>query len=336
MWWTKYTIMQFDFNIQDSAGTVTIDINGIIGDYSADGNAVSSYNEFSSKIREIGASSARKVVVNIRSTGGSVNHALLIYEQLKALKAKVVTQCFGYTASAATIIAQAANKGERKMSANGLYLIHQAMTSSSGNSSDLETSIDLLKKTDERLVAIYVESSGRPAEDFVALMAENGGKGRWLTADEALEYGLIDEIVKAEPITNINKEDIIGLPEPPQITDTMEENKGIFDRISAWFEKRVDGEVAELTANLADERAKVDNLVSERDSLKVENEEQKATIANLSEKVTNLEEEIAQLKAMAVEPTEPTQQLQDPEPTAAQPTKTANEEAYDKDVNAFK
>lgn len=328
--------MKFNYNICDSAGTVTIDINGTIGDYSADGNAVSSFTEFANKIREIGATSSRKVIVNIRSTGGSVNDALLIYEQLKALPAKVVTKCYGYTASAATIIAQAANKGNRQMSANSLYLIHQSMTDSCGNSTDLETSLDLLKKTDERIVAIYAEASGRPAEEFEALMRENSGRGRWLTADEALSYGLIDEILAAEPLQNINKEDIIGLPEPPQINDKMEENKGIFDRISAWFEKRVDGEVAELTANLADERAKVDNLVTERDSLKVENEEQKATIANLTEKVTNLEEEIAQLKAMAVERTEPTQQVQDPEPTPAQPTKTANEVAFEKDVEAFK
>lgn len=333
--WTT-EIMNFTFNITNSAGTVEIDINGTIGSFSDSENAVSTYNEFTRKIREIGASSARKVIVNIRSTGGNVNEALLIYEQLKSLQAKVVTRCYGYTASAATIIAQAASKGERKMSANSLYLIHQSMTYADGNSNDFETSLDLLKKTDERIVAIYAEASGRPAEEFEVLMRENNGRGRWLSADEALEYGLIDEIISAEPIKNINKEDIIGLPEPPQIKDNMEENKGIFDRISAWFEKRVDGEVAELTANLADERAKVDNLVTERDSLKVENEEQKATIANLTEKVTNLEEEIAHLKAMAVEPTEPTQQVQDPEPTPAQPTKTANEQAYDNDVKAFK
>ena len=122
--------MEFNFNIDNSAGTVEINIEGCIGIPAGGENesAVATYNEFTRKIREIGASNARKVVVNIRSTGGNVNDALLIYEQLKALKAKVVTQCYGYTASAATIIAQAASAGERKMSENGLYLIHQAST----------------------------------------------------------------------------------------------------------------------------------------------------------------------------------------------------------------
>lgn len=327
--------MEFTYNISNSAGTVEIDINGAIGVYREDGEGVSSYNDFTRKMRDIDASSARKVIVNIRSIGGSVNEALLIYEQLKALSAKVETRCYGYTASAATIIAQAASKGERKMSANGLYLIHQSKTAADGNSFELETSIDLLRKTDERIVAIYAEASGRPAEEFKTLMKANKGRGRWLSADEALEVGLIDEIIKAEPITNINKEDIKGLPEPPQINNKME-NNGILERISNWFEKRVDGEMAELTTNLAEERAKVDNLVTERDTLKVENEEQKATIANLTAQVENLEKEVAELKAMAAKPTEPAQQVQDPEPTPAAPQKTANEVAYENDVKAFK
>lgn len=328
--------MEFTYNISNSAGTVEIDINGTIGMYrEEEGEGVSSYNDFTRKMRDIDASSARKVIVNIRSIGGSVNEALLIYEQLKALSAKVETRCYGYTASAATIIAQAASKGERKMSANGLYLIHQSKTSTNGNSFELETSIDLLKKTDERIIAIYAEASGRPAEEFKALMKANKGRGKWLSADEALEAGLIDEIIKAEPITNINEEDIEGLPEPPQITNKME-NNGILERISNWFEKRVDGEMAELSTNLAEERAKVDNLVAERDSLKVENEEKDATIANLTAEVENLQKEVAELKAMAVQPTEPGQQVQDPEPTPAQPQKTANEVAYDNDVKAFK
>ena len=73
----------------------------------------------------------------------------------------------------------------------------------------------------------------------------------------------------------------------------MENNNGIFERISNWFEKRVDGEMAELTTNLAEERAKVENLVTERDTLKVENEEQKATILNLTEKVSAIRRSLA-------------------------------------------
>lgn len=336
--------MVLGFEIKDSAGTVEINIEGIIGrPASFDGGneaAVATYNEFTRKIREIGASNARKVVVNIRSTGGDVSDALLIYEQLKSLKAKVVTQCYGYTASAATIIAQAASEGERRMSENALYLIHQSSTSMEGNTHKLSGGIELLRKTDERIAKIYSDASGRPAEEFLTLMGENEGRGKWLSAEEALSAGLIDEIIGSKPIQNINKEELIGLPEPPQINDKMdngnEKKEGLLDRISAWFEAKVDGEVQALNADLALEKEKVANLTSERDVLRTQNEEKDATIANLNNEVTTLKEENAKLRAMQVKPTDPAQQTQDPNPTPAPPQPTANEQAYAKDIEAFK
>lgn len=341
--------MEFTFEINNSAGTVEINIEGTIGCPIGDGSnesAIATYNEFTRKIREIGASNARKVVVNIRSTGGDVNDALLIYEQLKSLKAKVVTQCYGYTASAATIIAQAASEGERRMSENALYLIHQSSTTMEGNTQKLSGGIELLRKTDERIAKIYADASGRSAEEFLSLMSENNGRGKWLSAEEALSAGLIDEIIGSKPIQNINKEELFGLPEPPQINDKMEQNEkkdGLLDRISAWFENKVEGEVQILNADLAAEKEKVANLTSERDSLQTLNEEQTATIANLNDEIAQLKAENAELKAenaelkaMQVQPTDPAQPVQDPNPTPAPPQPTANEEAYAKDVEAFK
>ena len=334
--------MEFTFEINNSAGTVEINIEGTIGCPIGDGSnesAIATYNEFTRKIREIGASNARKVVVNIRSTGGDVNDALLIYEQLKSLKAKVVTQCYGYTASAATIIAQAASEGERRMSENALYLIHQSSTTMEGNTQKLSGGIELLRKTDERIAKIYADASGRPAEEFLSLMSENNGRGKWLSAEEALSAGLIDEIIGSKPIQNINKEELFGLPEPPQINDKMEQNEkkdGLLDRISAWFENKVEGEVQVLNADLALEKEKVANLTSERDSLQTLNEEHTATIANLNDEIAKLKAENAELKAMQVQPTDPAQSVQDPNPTPAPPQPTANEEAYAKDVEAFK
>lgn len=335
--------MAFSFEIKDSAGTVEINIEGTIGCPISDGSnesAVATYNEFKRKISDIGASNARKVVVNIRSTGGDVNDALLIYEQLKSLKAKVVTQCYGYTASAATIIAQAASEGMRRMSDNALFLIHCSTTSIEGNKQELLGRMELLRKTDERIAKIYSDASGRPAEELLTLMGENDGRGKWLSAEEALSAGLIDEIIGSKPIQNINKEELFGLPEPPQINDKMdnkdEKKDGLLDRISAWFEAKVDGEVQVLNAGLALEKEKVENLTSERDALLIQNEEQTATIANLNDEVTRLKAENAELKAMQVKPTDPAQQVQDPNPTPAPPQPTANEQAYAKDVEAFK
>ena len=83
-------------------------------------------------VRRIAEIDASEVVVNIRSTGGDVNDALLIHDALTALGAHITTRCYGYTASAATIIAQAASPGCREISANALYLIHTAVCATEG------------------------------------------------------------------------------------------------------------------------------------------------------------------------------------------------------------
>lgn len=179
--------------------TAQIDIEGTIGvdPSERDSSSVASYTTFNRALDQIRTLDVDQLTVNIRSTGGNVADALLIYDALCELDCHVTTRCHGYTASAATIIAQAASEGCREMMSNGLYLIHRSVSATEGNAVELQQSIDLLSKTDERLATIYASRSGRPSEQVVALMNENGGNGRWLTPAEALEAGLIDRIVEA-------------------------------------------------------------------------------------------------------------------------------------------
>jgi ATP-dependent protease ClpP protease subunit len=149
-------------------------------------------------MKKIESIEAKEVIVNIRSTGGDVNDALLIYESLSALDAKITTRCYGYTASAATIIAQAASEGCREIATSALYLVHNSSCSVEGNISDLSESIDLLKKTDDRIATLYATRSGGNKEKFRELMEQNGGKGRWLLPEEVIEAGLADSIIGAE------------------------------------------------------------------------------------------------------------------------------------------
>lgn len=177
-----------------------IDIEGTIGvdenmQFSNPGPRVATYEKLSDTLVRISEIEAPEVVVNIRSTGGDVNDALLIYEALKSLPGRVITCCYGYTASAATVIAQAASAGCRRIASGALYLIHNSVCATEGNAAELEASTDLLRKTDERLAALYAERSGASVEGFVALMAENNGAGRWLSPDEAVEAGLADEVI---------------------------------------------------------------------------------------------------------------------------------------------
>ena len=330
----------FKIEIDNSAGVATIDIEGQIGVPNfGESDKVATYEAFKTKVGEVIKHNPRKVVVNIRSTGGDVNDALLIYDALKEVK-NVETICYGYTASAATIIAQAAAQGKRKMSANGLYLIHQASTSVDGNANELDAKADLLKKTDERIAAIYANASGRPAEDFTALMAENNGNGKWLSAEEALGYGLIDEIINATAITNIYNPEEYGLPALPQNHTTMAEKNTAFDRFLIWFEEKFDG--GEVKNKIAEKEAEVANITAERDAavanvaaLEAERDTLKAQLADKEAEVQNLQTQLAEAKAMAVKASEPAQGVDDPDPQGGA-TKTPNQLAYEADLAAFK
>ncbi len=190
--------MKSDIQIRNSADVCYIDIEGTIGvpeqwQFASPDDRVATYEKFRDAVARIAALDAPQVVVNIRSTGGDVNDALLIYDALAALDAEVTTRCYGYVASAATLIAQAASEGRREISAGALYLVHAAACAAEGNAAELEARAELLRKTDERLAALYARRSGRPQEEFAQRMAENNGNGRWLSPEETVAAGLADQ-----------------------------------------------------------------------------------------------------------------------------------------------
>lgn len=211
--------MKTKIEITNDVSVCTIDIEGVIGvpeesQFSKSSQSIATYEKFSEKLAQIRAIEAKEVIVNIRSTGGDVNDALLIYESLASLDAKITTRCYGYTASAATIIAQAASEGCREIAPSALYLIHMSSSSVEGNSTDLAERIALLEKSDEQIATLYALRSGLPKEGFVALMSENGGRGRWLSPEEAIEAGLADAVTG---------------------TDERSEKRGIIEKIKGWL-----------------------------------------------------------------------------------------------------
>lgn len=195
--------MTTNIHIDNAADCCHIEIEGTIGvpeewQFDEHDTRIATYERFREAVARIAEVEAPEVIVTIRSTGGDVNDALLIHDALRQLKAKITTRCYGYTASAATIIAQAASEGCRELSANALYLIHCATCSTEGNARQLGEQIALLEATDERLSSLYAARSGRPIEEFKALMEENGGNGRWLSPDEAIAASLADRIIGGE------------------------------------------------------------------------------------------------------------------------------------------
>lgn len=191
--------MNTTIKIKNEADSTTIDIEGTIGiaeewQFENPESRVATYERFKESVARIADIKNSAVRVNIRSTGGDVNDALLIYEALRATGATVTTCCYGYTASAATIVAQAASPGCRLIAPSALYLIHNSLCSAEGNAEELEAEVDMLRQTDRRLAEIYATRSGRDVVEIAALMSENGGRGRWLSPEEAVAVGLVDAI----------------------------------------------------------------------------------------------------------------------------------------------
>jgi ATP-dependent protease ClpP protease subunit len=195
----KLKIMNQMIKIKNEVDTTIIDIEGTIGvpeSWQCDSpdRRVTTYESFKQSVSRIADIENSSIRVNIRSTGGDVNDAMLIYEALRATGAKITTCCYGYTASAATIVAQAASDGCRLIAPTSLYLIHNSLCSVEGNAEELQNEVDMLRQTDCRIAEVYASRSGRSVEEIATLMSENGGRGRWLSPMEAIAEGLVDAI----------------------------------------------------------------------------------------------------------------------------------------------
>ncbi len=196
--------MRSEIKITNSrSGVTTVDIEGTIGvpeewQFDEPAGRVATYEKFQRTLAAISRIRSAAIVVNIRSTGGDVGDALLIYDALVASGAAITTRCRGYVASAATIIAQAASPGRREISPAALYLVHNSVATCEGNAGELRQSEALLAKTDERIAGIYADRSGRQPEVFAALMAENNGQGRWMSPAETIAEGLADRLIEDE------------------------------------------------------------------------------------------------------------------------------------------
>lgn len=331
--------------ITNSAEHAEIRIEGTIGipenwQFENPDERVSTYDKFAKKLSDIKNMSAKTVDIHIASYGGNVDDAFQIFDAVKSLNADVTTMCHGYCASAATIIAQCGKR--RKISANSLYLIHNSSTTARGNKEEIEKTQTMLRKTDERIANIYAAASGRDASHFVELM----NAGDWLSPQEALEAGLVDEIVDTDFMRVFNEfnPEVYGLPALPQNVQknmkTENQKPSLSERLLAFFhgnsgspatdeeiEKLLDAKVAEVQ-NLTAER---DKVIKERDELKASNTEKDSTIENLNKRIADLETELTLAKVKPTEPAQP--HVQDPAPQPQDVTKTANQLAYEQDAN---
>ena len=158
--------------------------------------------------------------VNVNSFGGEVDPAAQIYTMLRNTKNKVIVNIESSAYSAGTIIVMAGDVV--RISPSAQMMIHKASSGAMGNSDDLQKGAQMLDSTDKTIANVYATKTGKPIEDFLALMA----KETWLSPQDAIDLGLADEIMEfnAEPITNSSKP-IIAYDKVQKIKGLVEENK---------------------------------------------------------------------------------------------------------------
>jgi len=131
------------------------------------------------------------VTVYVNSPGGDADSGFGIYDMMKYVRSPVRTRCAGLCASAGVIIFLGGDKGSRYSLPHSRFLIHQPSTGTQGQASDIEITAKEIVKTRDRYNRIVSDETGVEAEKIT----KDANRDFWMTAAEALEYGLVDKIV---------------------------------------------------------------------------------------------------------------------------------------------
>jgi ATP-dependent Clp protease protease subunit len=133
------------------------------------------------------------ICLYINSQGGSVSAGMAIYDTMKYIKCDVSTICVGLAASMGAFLLSGGTKGKRFALPNAEIMIHQPLGTANGQASDVQIAAEHILKIRENIYAIMAENCGRTAKE----LAKDCERDNWLTAGDALNYGLIDKVVSS-------------------------------------------------------------------------------------------------------------------------------------------
>lgn len=133
----------------------------------------------------------KEIYLYINSPGGSVSAGLAIYDTMHMIKSPVITVCMGLCASMGAVLLSGGEKGKRKSQKNGKILIHQVLGGVGGQATNMDIHTKDMLKTKKLLNGILAENTGKTLEEIT----RDTERDYILTAEEALEYGIIDEII---------------------------------------------------------------------------------------------------------------------------------------------
>lgn len=132
------------------------------------------------------------IKIFINSPGGSVIDGLAIYDTMNFVTPDISTYCMGMCASMGSILVSSGTKGKRYTLPNGEVMIHQVSSFAEGMTADMEIRINHTKRLQKKLYEILASNTGKDYEQI----ERDADRDHWFTADEAVEYGLIDEVIK--------------------------------------------------------------------------------------------------------------------------------------------
>lgn len=137
----------------------------------------------------------KDICLYINSPGGSVSAGLAIYDTMNYIKCDVSTICIGLAASMGAFLLSSGARGKRYALPNSEIMIHQPLGGAQGQASDIKIQADHILKTKHRLNKILAKNCGKPVEE----VEKDTDRDNYLSAEEAKEYGLIDQIFVKRP-----------------------------------------------------------------------------------------------------------------------------------------
>ena len=133
----------------------------------------------------------KEIHLYINSPGGSISAGMAIYDTMQFIKPEISTLCIGMAASMGAFLLQAGAKGKRFMLPNSSVMIHQPLGGFQGQATDIEIHARYILSLRERLYDLMAQHTGRNVEEI----ARDSERDKFLTATEAVDYGLVDKVL---------------------------------------------------------------------------------------------------------------------------------------------
>ncbi len=140
----------------------------------------------------------KDISLYINSPGGSVTAGMAIYDTMQYIKCDVSTICIGMAASMGAFLLAGGTKGKRYALPNAEIMIHQPSGGAQGQASEIQIVAEQIQKTKEKLNRIISENTGQPIEK----VAKDTDRDNYMTAKEAMEYGIVDHVVEKHDTVN--------------------------------------------------------------------------------------------------------------------------------------